>query len=167
MPIKALHLCCKPGCTTLTRERYCTKHKSETNRYNRERTDKEYVAFYKTKEWQLVRGLALARDGYQCVSCKKKGIRKQAEMVHHKIPVKKDWSKRLELTNLESLCEACHNAIEHQKPPRHPILGEPPEEERRPTTCQKSHISLGGIKKTGLNKGYPVLLLIRKEKLYG
>ena len=113
MPIKALHLCCKPGCTTLTRERYCTKHTSETNRYNRERTDKDYVAFYKTKEWILVRGLALARDGYQCVSCRKQGIKKQAEMVHHKIPVKKDWSKRLELANLESLCEACHNAIEH------------------------------------------------------
>ena len=113
MPIKALHLCCKPGCTTLTRERYCTKHKSETNRYNRERTDKDYVAFYKTKEWILVRGLALARDGYQCVSCRKQGIKKPAEMVHHKIPVKKDWSKRLELTNLESLCEACHNRKEH------------------------------------------------------
>ena len=51
--------------------------------------------------------------------------------------------------------------------PRHPILGELPEEERRPTPCMKSRISLGGIKKTGLNKGSPVLLLIRKEKLYG
>jgi len=113
MPIKALHLCCKPGCAALTRDRYCANHKQEHNRYNKERNDKEYVSFYKTKEWVQIRKIALARDRYQCVSCKRKGIIKQAEMVHHKIPVKKDWTKRLELTNLESLCEACHNAIEH------------------------------------------------------
>ena len=113
MPMKPLHLCCKAGCANLTRERYCTKHKSEKNRYNRERNDKEYVAFYKTKEWELIRGIALARDRYQCVECKKRGIIKPAQMVHHIVPVKKDWNKRLELSNLESLCEACHNAKEH------------------------------------------------------
>lgn len=113
MPIKALHLCNKAGCTAFTRERYCTNHKSEINRYNKERTDKQYVAFYKTKEWGIVRALALTRDGYQCVECKKKGVKKLAQMVHHKIPVKKDWTKRLELNNLESLCEACHNRKEH------------------------------------------------------
>lgn len=113
MPIKALHLCNKAGCSTLTRERYCSKHIYEKNRYNKERVDKEYTDFYKTKEWEHIRAIALARDRYQCVMCKQKGILKKADMVHHIVPVKKNWNKRLELNNLISLCNACHNGIEH------------------------------------------------------
>ena len=114
MPMKALHLCNKAGCTSLTRERYCTKHQEEYyTRYNRERTDTQYTAFYKTPEWEAVRALALARDGYHCVMCRRKGILTIATMVHHIIPVKKDWSKRLDLDNLVSLCESCHNGIKH------------------------------------------------------
>ena len=117
MPRKALHLCNKPGCFALTRERYCDKHKVEINRYNYERNDKDYTRFYYTKEWERVRLLALQRDGYFCVRCKDKGIVKVAEMVHHKTPIKVDYSKRLDLSNLESLCEACHNKIDHSPPP--------------------------------------------------
>ncbi|TWK49239.1 hypothetical protein CHCC20347_1522 [Bacillus paralicheniformis] len=32
-------------------------------------------------------------------------------MVHHIVEVKQDWSKRLDLSNLESLCNACHNKV--------------------------------------------------------
>ena len=60
-----------------------------------------------------MRSLALARDGYQCVMCKRKGITTLATMVHHIEPVKKAWNKRLDIDNLMSLCEACHNGIEH------------------------------------------------------
>lgn len=113
MPMKALHLCNKAGCTSLTRERYCPKHIGEYNRYNRERTDKKYTDFYKSNEWEIVRELALARDGYQCVMCRWRGIKKAADMVHHIVPIKKDWSKRLDLDNLMSLCDGCHNGIKH------------------------------------------------------
>lgn len=116
MPIKALHLCNKAGCTSLTRERYCSKHTKESNRYNRERTDSKYTDFYKTTEWKIARDIALARDNYQCVLCKRKGIKKKADMVHHIIPVKKDWSKRLDINNLMSLCDGCHNGIDHNSP---------------------------------------------------
>lgn len=30
-------------------------------------------------------------------------------MVHHIIPLLDDWSKGLDMDNLESLCHACHN----------------------------------------------------------
>lgn len=117
MPQKPIHLCNKPSCGALTRDRYCENHKSENNRYNNERTDKEYVRFYSTKEWELVRLLALQRDNYLCVRCRAKGIIKLAEMVHHKIPIKVDYNKRTNLSNLESLCEACHNKVDHKPPP--------------------------------------------------
>lgn len=113
MPTKALHLCNKGGCTRLTRERYCSIHQGEYNRYNKERTDREYTDFYKSKEWLVVRAIALARDRYQCVMCRNKGIITKATMVHHIVPVKKDWNKRLDINNLMSLCDACHNGIEH------------------------------------------------------
>lgn len=117
MPNKPLHLCYKPNCSNLTRERYCETHKQEINKYNKERTDKDYVRFYYSKEWQQLRMLVLKRDGYLCVSCRSKGIVKLAEMVHHKIPIKIDYNKRLDLDNLESLCEACHNKIDHNPHP--------------------------------------------------
>ena len=62
MPIKALHLCNKAGCTSLTRERYCSKHIKESNRYNSERTDSKYTDFSKTTEGKITRGIDLARD---------------------------------------------------------------------------------------------------------
>ncbi|WP_399533503.1 HNH endonuclease [Gemella sp.] len=38
-----------------------------------------------------------------------------ANLVHHKVEVRTDWSKRLEMSNLESVCRNCHNKIEHYK----------------------------------------------------
>ncbi len=117
MPKKASHLCNKPGCVNLTREWYCDNHKKENNRYNYERNDKDYTRFYYTKEWKRVRELVLQRDDYLCVRCRNNGIIKLAEMVHHKIRIKIVYCIRLDLSNLESLCEACHNKIDYKPPP--------------------------------------------------
>lgn len=57
--------------------------------------------------------MAMARDRYQCVMCRARGVVTRATMVHHIVPVKKDWDKRLDLDNLMSLCESCHNGIKH------------------------------------------------------
>ena len=113
MPTKPLHLCSKAGCYNLTRNRYCDEHLIEKNRYNKERTDTKYVKFYKTKEWQRIRMLAMKREAYLCVKCREQNIITKASMVHHIVPVKKDWDKRLTLSNLMPLCESCHNKIEH------------------------------------------------------
>lgn len=102
-----------------------------------ERTDKEYVRFYSTKEWELVRLLALQRDNYLCVRCRAKGIIKLAEMVHHKTPIKVDYNKRANLSNLESLCEACHNATDHTPHHLKPSIIHP--RKRPPAMCVKSH----------------------------
>lgn len=81
--------------------------------------------FYKSEKWIHARKKALARDGYRCRECRrygrkdKDGLPIAAEVVHHIIAVEDDWSKRLELSNMESLCRACHNK-------RHPEKGCPP-----------------------------------------
>jgi 5-methylcytosine-specific restriction endonuclease McrA len=43
-----------------------------------------------------------------------KGIIKEGVEVHHKIPIEKDWSKRLDYNNLILLCKECHQS-EHER----------------------------------------------------
>lgn len=98
---------------------YCSEHKGETNRqYNkfRETYDKEYVSFYHSKSWKAKRKQALRRDNYLCQRCLNEfEIITISEEVHHIISTKEDWSKKLELDNLISLCTSCHQQIESKR----------------------------------------------------
>lgn len=73
--------------------------------------------FYKRKAWLAVRLLALERDQYICQECLRqyeqgKIIRpKRAEMVHHIKPRKLYPELELTLSNLESLCNTCHERM--------------------------------------------------------
>ncbi|WP_349773696.1 HNH endonuclease [Sutcliffiella horikoshii] len=51
----------------------------------------------------------MERDNHLCQRCIKQSKLQAAQLVHHIVEVKVDWSKRLELTNLESICHSCHN----------------------------------------------------------
>lgn len=71
--------------------------------------------FYTSAAWRAVREQALLRDHYICQKCLKKAEMGKlftphpATMVHHIVPrsVRPEWE--LNLDNLESLCDACHN----------------------------------------------------------
>jgi len=83
---------------------------TDTNRYyDKYKRDKNSRAFYKSKEWQEVRELALKRDNYLCQRCLNNKKLKKADLVHHIVPLKDDASLRSKLTNLESICHPCHN----------------------------------------------------------
>lgn len=41
--------------------------------------------------------------------CEKKGIVTAANVVDHIIPLRIDYNKRLDVNNLQSLCNKCHN----------------------------------------------------------
>ena len=56
-----------------------------------------------------MRELIYRRDHGLCVQCRSKDIIKIGDVVDHIIPIRMDWSKRLEPTNLQTLCHACHN----------------------------------------------------------
>ncbi len=67
--------------------------------------------FYLSKPWRKVRAVALARDNYLCQRCLKRGRLRAAALVHHIKPLDTFPDLGLELDNLLSLCDACHNRI--------------------------------------------------------
>ena len=73
---------------------------------------------YKTKQWGLIRSVALARDHYLCQRCLENGLLTPAEMVHHVEPVETHPWLAFVLDNLLSLCNACHNSV-HRKGKTH------------------------------------------------
>lgn len=87
---------------------------------------KETDPFYSTVAWRATRKQALDRDMGECQLCAKEGRYEtdyagrphpvRATMVHHIVPIKVAPEKALELDNLMSLCDACH---ERMHPERH------------------------------------------------
>lgn len=92
-------------------ETYCEEHKGVANKeYNEFRNtyDKEYVSFYKSSAWQKKRVQALRKDEWICRRCSKQGIITVADMVDHIVPTKVKWELRLDIDNLQALCNECH-----------------------------------------------------------
>ncbi|OEL06889.1 hypothetical protein AST13_02295 [Staphylococcus xylosus] len=66
---------------------------------------------YKGKDWMKLRTLALNRDNHLCQMCIRNSVFTPADLVHHIIYVKSDFSKALDLDNLMCVCSKCHNKI--------------------------------------------------------
>jgi 5-methylcytosine-specific restriction protein A len=116
--------CNAPGCRNLCdiEQRYCEEHSclekdqeaDRQRRYDkavRHSRDKQYSDFYSSPEWQAVRNAAVARDKALCVLCMREGKVKPFHTVHHIIPIKDDWCKRLSLDNLICVCERHHQQL--------------------------------------------------------
>ena len=87
------------------------KERKENIRYYKQITydrDSKYNKFYKSKEWIKGRQLAIVRDHALCRDCLDKDVITPYNTVHHIVPIKEDWSRRLDIDNLICLCESCH-----------------------------------------------------------
>lgn len=82
---------------------------------NKRRYKTNNDTFYKSKEWRILRAEALERDDFLCQECKKKGIVTPATTVHHIRPLRVDQSRALQLSNLETVCPACHNKLHRER----------------------------------------------------
>ena len=92
----------KTYCPTHTREQSAVRHK----RYDNNR-DEKYARFYSSARWQKVRNIYI-RNNPLCESCRKQERITAATLVDHIIPVQADYSQRLAMDNLQSLCRSCH-----------------------------------------------------------
>ena len=67
-------------------------------------------------DWQKFRKHAFARHGRHCKRCwDKRGVMVEGVHLHHIVPREVDPSKRLDVLNVEPLCEDCHKAIHEVK----------------------------------------------------
>jgi 5-methylcytosine-specific restriction protein A len=69
--------------------------------------DRHSAAVLRSTRWKYVRLAAKRRDNFLCVKCGKAG--QQLEVDHIK-PVRDAPELAFELTNLQTLCKACHSA---------------------------------------------------------
>ena len=82
---------------------------------------KESLPFYHSAAWKRVRALAMQRDNGMCQDCMDRlragyGIKpNRAQMVHHIIPLEERPDLALDLSNLRSLCNECHNRQHPEK----------------------------------------------------
>lgn len=89
-----------------------------------------YQGFYNSSEWKELRKQVLVDSCYLCSECKKQGKIKEANTVHHVVPIEEDWSKRLDYNNCIAVCgskkknknrkkedqeENCHNRLHERR----------------------------------------------------
>ncbi|EMG27527.1 HNH endonuclease [Listeria fleischmannii] len=70
---------------------------------------------YSNKRWRKVREIVLKRDYYLCQVCKREGRIIEGKTVHHIIELREDESLAYELSNLETVCDACHNRLHPER----------------------------------------------------
>jgi 5-methylcytosine-specific restriction protein A len=109
MAQRSKKICALGGCQNRTMTRWCDEHTKTTSvarSYDLRRgnsTQRGYDA-----SWVKLRLVALRRDQYLCQECLRNGRPTQARDVDHVIPIAVAPERRLDLTNLESLCSTCH-----------------------------------------------------------
>lgn len=99
---------------------FCEDHEGYSARkYNNgvrnNKQNKRYAQFYNGKEWKTARRYKIM-DSPLCEICLEKGKRTPAVIVHHLVEIRTDsgWRRRLDKSNLQSVCRECHNTI-HKK----------------------------------------------------
>ena len=110
--LKRSHPC--PVCQTLTSNPgmcdACKKRRQAagiTKPWERSSRTVKLHRLYYTTRWKHVRAQALARDKHLCRSCLAQGKAVSATEVDHIIPTSQGGSM-FDLSNLQSLCHACH-----------------------------------------------------------
>jgi 5-methylcytosine-specific restriction protein A len=108
MPSKPLRPCSHVGCPKLVSSGKCDEHKTAEHRhYNRYVRDDESKKFYNSARWRQVR-VGKMRLNPLCEECQRNGQITAGVLVDHIVPWK-DGGSKLDLSNLQTLCTACHN----------------------------------------------------------
>ncbi|WP_095122504.1 MULTISPECIES: HNH endonuclease [Streptococcus] len=101
----------KPQRLTITNgRRTMVEYDSRSEEYqsynrNRWKYDRDVKRFYNSKAWRETSKIVLLKANYVCAMCGG-----EATMTDHIISVKQDWSKRLDIDNLQASCKACNDA---------------------------------------------------------
>ena len=116
------NICNFNGCNRIIsgHEKYCEEHKvlfeincKEKHRhYKKFRRDKREQSFYNSKQWKMLRDFIAVKYKGLCIwSYLIEDNIVSADVNHHIVPVKDDWSKRLDIYNIIPLSNRTHNMI--------------------------------------------------------
>ena len=95
--------CLTPGCPRYAEgTAYCTEHRRQFAEGRGTTKQRGY-----DDRWKRVRILQLHRQPL-CEDCFSVGVYRPAKQVHHMLPIATHPRLRLALSNLRSLCTACH-----------------------------------------------------------
>ena len=91
---------------------YCEKHqgvvkKKRDQLYDRYERDEKSKKFYNSLAWKKLRKIKISKEPL-CEICEEEDRLRPATEVDHIVPIKVDWSRRLDEKNLQSLCHRCH-----------------------------------------------------------
>lgn len=113
MPYKVLPMCREQGCHNRAEPgaSYCAEHlrahqKREMDDYNHYRRDQDSQRFYNSALWRKTSRAQLRREPL-CRMCLAEGRYTPAVLVDHIKPIRQGGDP-LDLDNLQSLCNACH-----------------------------------------------------------
>ncbi len=103
-------------------DKYCHKCKIEVEkkiiernkRYDKFFRDSKSTAFYHSTAWGKIVKLVRTRDNELCQLCYADNRITKGRIIHHIVPIKDNWNKRLDPINCICLCDACHTAV-HKK----------------------------------------------------
>ena len=108
MARKPPKVCAALGCGTLTLGRYCNRHATQLNGYQHDGRESASKRGY-DRPWRRLAAW-YKRQHPLCAACDGEGIVTAAALVDHIVPIVKDPTRRLDPTNLQSLCAPCHAA---------------------------------------------------------
>jgi 5-methylcytosine-specific restriction protein A len=109
MPQAAKRPCRKTGCPNLTDSAYCDEHRQpeqgQRELWRGSASSRGYDA-----AWKRIRLQALKRDYHLCQTCLRATPPRfnPAVDVDHVIPIRVAPDRRLDLSNLQSICRECH-----------------------------------------------------------
>ena len=118
-------VCAQAGCRNITKTRNCPKCQAafdmKSKEYAKKRARKSKVnmsnthkAFYGSAAWRNLRNAKLKKDPL-CQVCLPKGYLNEGKDIDHIVEVKDDYSRRLDITNLQTLCRSCHMFKTHSE----------------------------------------------------
>ena len=90
----------------------CPCLKERHKEYDQYARDSKTKAFYDGKEWEKQRKRILEEDGIDVYLYMTSGEVKLADTVHHILPLRECWERRLDPDNLMSLHHDTHSHIE-------------------------------------------------------
>lgn len=100
-------------------DKYCDKCKSKqaekisarNKHYDRYYRDIKSKAFYNSTAWRRLISIVKLRNDGLCALCCHNGFATKGTIVHHIVPIKTNWSRRLDTANCILLCAECHNKV--------------------------------------------------------